>query len=289
MARSTPPPPQCAAEVEAVLKVLDDPRFTAEAYAQSVIKQIAGMTFPQLQVLALRIELLDLVRRVRTRGNVDAIGLRHAALQLFRSAQAWARPVPVPQAGDVAQQQLPTPSQCAAEIEKVLKALNDPVLTAGAFARSNIEQIRDMTFPPERIVTMRSELLAFEGHVRTLGNDHAAGLRHAAWQLFRRAQELARPVSLPSPDYIVNSIFGGLQEQFGWSSLTIDLLRQELKPGETIKAYNASGITTNLRRIDKEELIIKYRPHAMIPQYFERWRKAHTRDGFFSNSRDSER
>src|SRR5271155_1483201 len=111
---------QCAVEAEAVLKILDDPRFTAEGYVKSVVEQIVDMTFPPSQVLPVRLKLIEFERQLRMRANNDTAGLRHEALQLLHFTQGLAQPV-----GAV-------PPQCAAEIGVVLKALNDPDVTAAA-------------------------------------------------------------------------------------------------------------------------------------------------------------
>jgi len=186
---------------------------------------------------------------------------------------------------------LPAPPQCPTEIEAILSTLDDSALTAEAFVRSIIRQIADLKFPPERTAVMRSELLAFERQVRTHGNHDAIALRQAALQLYQRAQDLARPIPIPSPDDVVNSIHATLQDHFGWASATIDLLRQELKRGETVSSCDADGITTNLRRIDKQDLIVRYRPISMTANHFESWRKQHLRDAalYTPPASDSER
>jgi hypothetical protein len=144
---------------------------------------------------------------------------------------------------------------------------------------TGVDKVAAMTFPPERILAMRSALVVFEKQVRTQGNSDAVALRQAALKLFRTAQGLARPVSIPSPADQVRALFGDLQTA-GWASATIELLVQDLKPGEQIKSLDAVCVTTNFRSIGKRELIDRYRPHAMTDNHLESWRRMHTRPDF---------
>lgn len=92
-----------AAEVDASLKVLDDLSLTAETYAKSVVKQVNELTFPSTdREAAARSELGKFAQRARDlRLNDDARGLRRAAAQLQRSAEALARPIPGPSPAEV--------------------------------------------------------------------------------------------------------------------------------------------------------------------------------------------
>jgi hypothetical protein len=92
MAR-TNTPPHFVAEIEAVNKALDDPAFTAVAFARSITKQIADMQFAHERIATIRSQLQEFERQVRTFGNDDAVALRQAALRLFSSAQALAQPI----------------------------------------------------------------------------------------------------------------------------------------------------------------------------------------------------
>jgi hypothetical protein len=168
-------------------------------------------------------------------------------------------------------------SALISEIEQVLTAIDDPALTATAFARSVIKQIGDMDFSGERSVAIHGELLQFAAQVRVQGNSDATGLRQSTLRLLRRAQELARPILPPSPSDVVRACFSHLQEDCNWASLTIDLLPRELRIGEKIIHCDADGITTNERRIDRLALIDRYRPIAMTENHFQSWREMHTR------------
>jgi hypothetical protein len=170
-----------------------------------------------------------------------------------------------------------TGSALTSEIEQVQAALDDPTFTATAFARSIMKQIGEMDFPSERSVAMRDELLQFAGQVRVEGNSDATGLRQSALRLFRRSQELARPILPPSPADVVRASFVHLQEDCNWASPTIELLTREMKIGEKIIHCDADGVTTNERRIDRLELIDRCRPHAMTENHLQSWRKMHTR------------
>jgi hypothetical protein len=169
------------------------------------------------------------------------------------------------------------PPQFAAEVEAVLNALDDPSLSPVAFARLVITQIAEMQFSPECIVTVRYDLLAFEKQVRMYGNDDAVALRHAALQLLRRAQALARPMPVPQPADVVRRLFESFQ-QLGWASATLEILACDLKLGEKVLSFDADGVTTDSRRIEKEDLIVRYRPLSMTENHFKAWRKQHTRD-----------
>jgi len=163
------------------------------------------------------------------------------------------------------------------ETKQVLAAIDDPAFTATAFARSVIKQIGDMDFPSQHIVQIRCELLQFEKQVRIQGNSDATGLRQSTLRLYRRALELSRPIAPPSPTELVRSLFGRLQAGCNWATPTIELLPRELKVGERIIHCDADGVTTNERRIDRLELIDRYRPHAMTENHFQSWREMHTR------------
>jgi hypothetical protein len=170
-----------------------------------------------------------------------------------------------------------TSNALTSEIEQVLAALDDPTFTATAFARSVVKQIGDMDFPIERSVMIRCELEEFARQVRAQGNSDATGLRQATLRLFSRAQELARPILTPTPSDVVHAYFAHLQEDCNWASPTIELLPRELKIGEKIIHCDADGVTTNERRIDRLELIDRYRPHAITENHLQSWRKMHTR------------
>jgi hypothetical protein len=166
------------------------------------------------------------------------------------------------------------PPHFVAEIEAVNKALDDPAFTAVAFARSITKQIADMQFAPERIATIRSQLQEFERQVRTFGNDDAVALRQAALRLFSAARALAQPILPLQPAHIVRQIFEPLQ-QVGWASATLELLASDLKVGEKILSFDADGITTDLRRIDRLQLIDRMRPMSWTN--IDSWRKEHVR------------
>jgi hypothetical protein len=167
-----------------------------------------------------------------------------------------------------------TPPHFVAEIEAVNKALDDPAFSAVAFARSITNQIANTQFAPERIATVRSELQEFESQVRRFGNDDAVALRQAALRLFSSAQALAQPILPPQPAHIVRQLFEPLQ-QVGWASPTLELLASDLKVGEKILSFDADGVTTDLRRINRLQLIDRMRPMSWTN--VDSWRKEHVR------------
>jgi hypothetical protein len=163
-----------------------------------------------------------------------------------------------------------------------VKALADETLTPEGAARSVARQIAEMKIPQERRAFARDLLANFAKTIAALraNDDDHVGLRQAASQLFRRAQELARPIPVPKISDIVRSIFDSLQAE-GWGSGAIGLLERDLKPEDLpIKSYDATSVMTATRRIELEALITKYRPTSMTPDHFEQWRKSNLRPDY---------
>jgi hypothetical protein len=61
---------------------------------------------------------------------------------------------------------------------------------------------------------------------------------------------------------------------------------------DILRAYKilrrGDSIVTRTRIIDREALIVKYRPRAMIPKFYDSWRAKHLRDELFSPRREAE-
>jgi hypothetical protein len=57
-----------------------------------------------------------------------------------------------------------------------------------------------------------------------------------------------------------------------------------LKLGERIERFDSDSLTTNLKTINRLELIDKYRPIAMTQNHYESYRKMHTRSDFMTRS-----
>lgn len=166
----------------------------------------------------------------------------------------------------------------ATEIDAIQRVLDDPTLTPRGVVRAVLAEISAMEFPVERESAIRAALRTFATTIASVlsAQPDMHVLAREAGELRRAVRELGRPLPLARPAEVVARSFDRLQE-LGWASATIDLLAQELQPGETIASVTADGITTSLRSIDRKALIVKYRPGSITPDHYPAWERQHTR------------
>jgi len=156
------------------------------------------------------------------------------------------------------------------------KLLDSETETSLGYAKETIRRISQMELSnEERLNTMVAELKAFDQSAHDLRlNDDDAGLRQLASQLFRRAQELSRPIIVMTAQDQVRNVFNA-PESTGWASATIDLLITYLQPAEIITGpFSYEEIQTSQRTINRLALIEAFRLPHHNP---DSWLREHTR------------
>ncbi len=88
---------------------------------------------------------------------------------------------------------------------------------------------------------------------------------------------LARPLPALTPAEEVRRCWPTLQDKYNWSSTSLDLLAEDLKEGEKILNCGEEFVQTNQRKIDRRDLIIRYRPINMTPNHYAGWDAQNTR------------
>ncbi len=170
-------------------------------------------------------------------------------------------------------------SKFADQLDEIRAALDDPALTPEGRVRAMLDQIERSTVPPDRDQAFRTELKQFAALIRdqrAKSADQSILVREAG-DFYRRLSALARPALPTTPADEARRCFNHLQE-LGWASPTIELLESELKVGEKIVGCTGESVTTSAgRRIDRQQLIEKYRPHSMTPEHYPDWQRLHTR------------
>jgi hypothetical protein len=163
-------------------------------------------------------------------------------------------------------------------LKDIRAALTDEALTPEGRVRAMLDQIEQVTIPPEREQDFRSELKGLAAFVRgeRLKIATQSVLCREAGESFRRMRDLARPIPPVRVADEIRRCFDRLQE-LGWASPTIDLLHSELNDGERIVGIDADSIATDRKRIDRKALIEKHRPHGMTPEHYPDWERQHRR------------
>jgi hypothetical protein len=173
----------------------------------------------------------------------------------------------------------PDPSPFAAEFAAIYQALTDPAHTPEAITRCIADQINELRFPEGREAAVKDVLGQFAKFIRDqrLNLARQSTLVREASEFHQSALALARPVPTATPEQQVRNVFGALQDTYNWASATIELLFTYLQKGEVIQSVDADGITTNVRRIGKAQLIIDCRPRSMTADKYPIWERLHTR------------
>ena len=162
-------------------------------------------------------------------------------------------------------------------LKDIRAALVDESLTPESRVGAMLDQIEQITIPPERAEAFRTELKGLAALIRDQRMKAAAQtvLVREADEFFRRLRDLARPIPRATPDDEIRRCYEQL-EATGWNSTAInDLLLPELRDGERLSLIACDAVTIGLRRVTKADLIAKYRPHAMDDEHYQAWVKAH--------------
>jgi len=170
------------------------------------------------------------------------------------------------------------PSPRELRLKRIIERLTVPVTPESLVLRL-VEQFAALAVQPGREAEMDDLLLRWDRFIaeQQLNLARQAALVRESGDFLREAMSLARPIPTPPPGEQVRAVFGTLQDIYNWASPTIELLPYELQPNERITGCDADGITTTVRRIEREALIIKYRPRAMTPDKYASWERLHTR------------